>query len=90
MFKKDMLAGIALQYNAMYAKMIGLCGIGTEERCPTVHLTLNSLNEMFEGETPLYEKLSAEYGMSYYKTFKHNGVKFFAMMTPREYEDETF
>lgn len=89
MLNKDALAGVALQYNAMY-RGTGLCGIGSEEGHPTVRLLLQTLSEMFEGETPLYEKISVEYGTGYYKSFKYNGVKFFATMTQEEYEDATF
>lgn len=87
--KKDALAGIALQYNAIYEEP-GVCGICSEEGQPTVHLSPRTLNELFEGETPLYEKINVGYVTLYHKSFKYNGVKFVTTVKQEEYEDETF
>lgn len=86
--RKDALAGLALMYKAIDKAERGLCGV--RYYCePEIHLTLESLNKLFEGEKASYSAVGDD-NPSYYKEYWYNGVKFFALLDKEEYEDETF
>lgn len=89
MLNKDILAGIALQFNAMYNSLDGLCGVHTFNHQAEVQMTPEGLQELFGDEKAEYSKLDG-ITPNYYKEYKYCGVKFYCLISKEEYEDATF
>lgn len=85
---KDMLASIATLYQSIYDGNAGFCGISySRDELPEVHTLEEELDEMFPNEEPIYSKLEASFGTSYYKEYYYKGVRFYSLISKEEYED---